>query len=348
MDPIEATIRAISIILDKDYYPAIMILTLIALAFSKHRRELILSFLVVVLLTASLKAYYQEERPCVIFPALVACNDYGFPSGHTITSILLPAATLGSFAFFMFLPLSFLIMFSRVYLGVHTVNQVVAGLALGLFVFFAMERLHSSAKSPGRTRQKGEARHEEGRQLIHIFSGFCLIGLLYWFGLDAQGLKSVELLMLGLLVSGMMLINMRMVGMWIGPFGIILNKFDRPKDIFPGRGPLMYLVGVLLILSFSRNFDFMLGALAIFAVGDGVSTFFGMRYGANKLWWNKFKSWEGTIAFFILSSIAAFPFIGAASILYSGILAIIETLDFHIDDNLLIPFVAVLLNTILG
>ncbi|HLC48199.1 MAG TPA: phosphatase PAP2 family protein [Candidatus Norongarragalinales archaeon] len=345
MDLFELLLRNISVMLDKDYSPVIIILTLLALAFTKHRRVLILSFLVVMLLTLTLKTFYQEDRPCKAFPALVDCNDFGFPSGHTITSVLLPAATLGSFAFFLFLPLSFLIAFSRVYLGVHSVNQIVAGLSLGMFVYFALERLHERLKTK-KIREKGAfARFEEGRQLIHILAGLMVIGMLYWFGLDDDGLAQTELILLGLLITGLMLINMKILGMWIGPFDSVLKKFGRRRDLFGGRGPLMYLVGILLILSYAKQFDYMLAAIAIFAVGDGVSSLVGMRYGVHKLEWNPVKSWEGSLAFFISGAIVAFPFIGIIGLFYSAVLAVIETLDFHIDDNLLVPFVAVLLIT---
>ncbi|MEK6953728.1 MAG: phosphatase PAP2 family protein [Candidatus Micrarchaeota archaeon] len=345
MNVIEIALRSISVILEKDYYPIILLLTLLALAFSRNRRILILSFLVVIILTATLKTFYQEDRPCKILPALVDCTDYGFPSGHTITSILLPAATLGSFAFFMFLPLSVLIAFSRIYLGVHTLNQVVGGISLGLFVYFALERLHNQAEKYRQKKNRSLALLENGRQIIHILGGFAIIGMLYFFGLNQEGLLSVELILLALLISGMMLINMRMLGMWIGPFNHILAKFDRKNDIFPGRGPLMYLVGILMILSYSGNFNFMLGAIAMFAAGDGAATMIGMKWGKNRLIWNGKKSWEGAIAFFAAASIAAFPFIGLSALTYSAILAIIETLDFHIDDNLLIPFVSVIVHT---
>ncbi|MFH1750886.1 MAG: phosphatase PAP2 family protein [Candidatus Micrarchaeota archaeon] len=347
MDLLESLLANVSILLDKDYYPVLIILAFLALAFSKHRRVLIVSFLVVILLTATLKTFYQEDRPCKLFPALVDCNDYGFPSGHTITSILLPAATLGSWAMFMFLPLAFLIAFSRIYVGVHTLNQVVAGVSLGLFVYFALERLHEGLEPIRKKARKGMALIEGGRQVIHILAGLIVICLLLWFGLDESGLASVEMLLLGFLISGMMLINMRMLGMWVGPFGKVLDMFDRKGDIFPGRGPLMYLVGLLLIMAYSKDFNFMLAAISIFSLGDGLSTLVGTRYGSHKLSWNPGKSWEGMAAFFISGSVAAYLFIGPIALFYSGILALVETLDFHIDDNLLIPFFAVVIHTFL-
>ncbi len=335
-----------SILLEKEYYPILIVLTFLALAFSRHRRILILSMLVIVLLSPTLKTFYMEDRPCKEMPALVDCNDYGFPSGHALTSILLPAATLGSYAFFAFLPLAFTIAFSRIFIGVHTINQVVAGISLGLFVFFVLARLHEHmrhGKTPHETKKL--AKIEEGRQIIHILAGFAIIGMLYLFGLNVNGLEAVELLLLGLMISGLMLINMRMLGMYIGPFHHILDNFDRVGEEFPGRGPLLYLVGTLLILSYIKDFNFILAAIAIFSVGDGVSTLIGRRYGKNVLSWNSRKSWEGTLAFFISSAIVSYFFIGLAGIYFSAILAFIETIDFHVDDNLLIPFFSVILYT---
>jgi dolichol kinase len=208
-----------------------------------------------------------------------------------------------------------------------------------------LERLHERLGPKAKAAVANSALVEEGRQVIHILAGYVIIAMLFWFGLDEAGVQSTELLLLGLLISGLMLINMKMLGMWIGPFEWVLKIMDRRKDIFPARGPLMYLVGVLLILSFTKQSEFMLASIAVFATGDGFSTLVGMRVGRHKLPWNGKKSFEGTLAFFVTGSIAAYPFIGPLAIFYSGVLALVESLDFHIDDNLLVPFVAVILNT---
>jgi dolichol kinase len=310
--------------------------------------------LVVLLLLPALKSFYQEDRPCKDMLSEVDCknfefpaNVYGFPSGHAITAILLPAAALGTYALFFFLPIAFLIAFLRVYLGVHTLNQISAGVALGLVVYFLILRIDGIIQNRFRKAElkRGSALNENGRQLIHVLGGYFLIGLLLWLGLP-----SMELLLIGGIIFGMMIINMKMLGMKLGPFEFLFSRFERKEAEFAGRGAFLFGIGVLLILSFVylRNSDFALAMLAIFATGDGFSTIIGRKYGKNKLLWNFRKSWEGLLAFFVSSSIASFPFIGFAGIFFSAILALVETLDIHIDDNLLIPIVCVVLFQLFG
>ncbi|MFH0971745.1 MAG: phosphatase PAP2 family protein [Candidatus Micrarchaeota archaeon] len=359
---VDEFIYLISSVLSTDYYPILILLTFIALAFSRNRRSLIIALLVIVLALPALKTFYAESRPCTALSSPF-CTEfefqsekYGFPSGHAATAIILPAATLGTYALFFFLPAAFLIAFSRVYLDMHTLNQIAAGVALGLLVFFIAKLIHEylqmgRAASLRKQASKKPASSETGRQLIHILGGFLAIGMLLFLGnTPADRLYNTEMIILCGMVSGIWIMNMKMVGMNIGAFEHFLRKFERVGEEFDGRGALLYVIGVLLLISFTfpRDPNFALAALAIFATGDCFSTIIGRKYGANKLAWNTRKSWQGMSGFFITSSIVSYPFIGIAGIFYSAALAIVETLDLHIDDNLLIPMCTVVLFQIFG
>ncbi len=335
----------VSLVLNNHYYPILIVLAFIALAFSKNRKALIVSLILVTLLTPALKGFYHEERPCNSIPSIVDCRDFGFPSGHAITAVLLAAATLGTYAFFFFLPTAFTIAFSRIYLGVHDLNQLAGGISLGLFVFFVLERFHQSRFGEKIKGKKADS--EFGRQILHILGGFGVLGLLLHFGPNSNGIMFTELFVLAALIFGMLLINLKLLKAKLGPIDYLLGKYERIGD-FSGRGALLYVIGVLLLLSYSRDSSFLLGALAIFATGDAFSTIIGIKYGTHKLSWNKKKSLEGTFAFFAASSIASFMFMGPIAIVYSAILALIESLDIQIDDNLLIPISALMLNIFIG
>ncbi|MBI5224650.1 phosphatase PAP2 family protein [Candidatus Micrarchaeota archaeon] len=335
----------VSLVLNNHYYPILIVLSFIALAFSKNRKALIISLILVTLLTPALKSYYQEERPCKTIPTIVDCRDFGFPSGHAITAVLLAASTLGTYAFFFFLPTAFTIAFSRIYLGVHDLNQLTGGISLGLFVYFMLERFHQSNFGLEIRRKKTVS--EIGRQFFHLMGGFGVLLLLLFFSPTNEGILFTELAVIAALIIGLLLINLKMLKAKLGPIDYLLSKFERFGE-FPGRGALLYVVGVLLLLSYSRDTSFLLGALAIFATGDAFSTIIGVKFGKHKLYWNKKKSLEGTFAFFASSSIAAYVFMGPIAIVYSAILALIESIDFQIDDNLLIPFCALILNLFLG
>lgn len=346
----------ISMILRSDYYymSLLLLLTIVALAFSKHRRALLLSLIVVMLLTPYLKVFYQEDRPCTDLPTPVDCqpskffsNKFGFPSGHSVTSIILPAAVLGSYALFFFLPLAFFIAISRVYIGDHSLNQITAGISLGLLVFFLLDRMdeYMQTRKIRPLKIKAPAKNEFGRQIIHLLSGFAIIGILLFLGI-----YYAEIFLLACLFLGIIAINIKMLNKSLGPLDLIFVYFERKGASFIGRGALLYGVGAMLIISFIylKDANFAMAMLAIFATGDSMSTIFGRKFGKSQLPWNRHKSFEGLLAFFFSASLVAFPFVGFMGLLFSAILAFVESLDIHIDDNILIPLVSVILFQLFG
>jgi membrane-associated phospholipid phosphatase len=96
------------------------------------------------LLNSSLKLFFSRPRPTFHDPIITALN-YSFPSGHAMLSFI----TYGLLAYFLVIKtptrprkllivtaamlLITLIGFSRIYLGVHYVSDVVAGFAAGGF-----------------------------------------------------------------------------------------------------------------------------------------------------------------------------------------------------------------------
>ena len=115
-----------------------------------------------------LKLIYGSPRPFWIDPSIFRICDGGFgnPSGHSFTSMSIylsiwhiitdhkyfNSTTLGKLSkvllFFCFIGLTILIMVSRLYLSVHSINQVLHGALLGiaLYVFyFHVLELHKSS-----------------------------------------------------------------------------------------------------------------------------------------------------------------------------------------------------------
>ena len=103
--------------------------------------------------TTFFKSIYKNPRPFWINNDLLTeCNGgYGNPSGHSITSTsvyLSMAYFLSNYKYFrksrlnqiiIYVCFSFLIfniIFSRLYLGVHSINQVIYGFLIGLCIFY--------------------------------------------------------------------------------------------------------------------------------------------------------------------------------------------------------------------
>ncbi len=175
---------------------------------------------------------------------------------------------------------------------------------------------------------------EDQRQIFHILIGVCSIIWLYIFGRKALMIADFIVIIIGLI-----LINFRVRGKKIGLVGYFEEKFERPNAVFPGWGSATYAAGVLIATTMLNSKEEIAAVIAILAFGDSFSTIIGIR-GKRILWWNKNKTLEGTISFFIFGSIAAIPFIGINGIIASAILAVIESIKTEIDDNILIPLLA--------
>ncbi|MCZ7557578.1 MAG: phosphatase PAP2 family protein [Bacteroidia bacterium] len=145
-------------------FPALLFVATIAtglLLFSKRKPEassFACSAILGVLLMLVLKEVFARPRPQVV-PALADVSTLSFPSGHALMSVAvyvpLAMILLRTFpqknaqcftAFGLFL---LVIGFSRLYLGVHYLTDVLAGWVLGVFVVVVCRR--SIAGSVGST-----------------------------------------------------------------------------------------------------------------------------------------------------------------------------------------------------
>jgi membrane-associated phospholipid phosphatase len=129
--------------------PVLLTVTVVAVAVLAWKREtlelqlLLLAAVGAEILTVGLKLGFHRERPFYADP-LARESTYSFPSGHATVSL----AVYGTLAFIIARHLSnrtariavlvaaavlvLLIGFSRLYLGVHFLTDVIAGFALGL------------------------------------------------------------------------------------------------------------------------------------------------------------------------------------------------------------------------
>jgi len=91
----------------------------------------------------------------------------------------------------------------------------------------------------------------------------------------------------------------------------------------------------LIPLAFLHSPSEIAAVIFILAIGDGASTIIGMK-GKHKIPYNKEKTFEGTVAFFLFS-LPAYFFIGEAIIPLAIIAAVVESLPLRLDDNLTVP-----------
>ena len=168
--------------------------------------------------------------------------------------------------------------------------------------------------------------------------------LLILIGL-AAGKDPLVVFLSVLLFLGFILVQLKLEGLKIGFLDGLLAQFDRNEHL-PARGGLAYVAGALFLVSASQLY-FALGVIAILAFGDGFATLIGIS-GKHKLPINKRKTWEGSLAFLIVSIASSMFFLGVQNaFIYSLIFAVVEAIDFKVDDNILIPFAGVLLSVII-
>lgn len=329
--------------LETDFALAVLAVLFFGLIVLKRRVSLLVALLLLLVLLPSLKLAYADARPCAVVPGIIECPfDYGLPSGHAAAFSLFAIAAVGSWWFFPFALLAIAASYSRVFLGVHSVQQVGAGIAL-VFVLYVIglalrHRFHKPVRFGGAWKTaRLKTRQEASRKAVHVVLGTVMVLFGVLFGRDALiALLSVALL--GLLAVATLL----MKGWRLPLLSRVFDEFERDVDL-PGKGAMYFVVGSLLVASFSQRFEYALAVIAVLALGDGLATIIGKFFGRARVAWNKAKSWEGTAAFAVVGALAGYVFIGLASVPLALILAFAETLPLDVDDNLLIPFVALLL-----
>jgi dolichol kinase len=168
------------------------------------------------------------------------------------------------------------------------------------------------------------------RKLFHLFFGIFLIFLLFYSG------RRQLIIFLGIvLFLGIIMILLMQSGRKISIADWLEETFERENVRFPGYGAFWYVVGALLLSIFLDNCSEIAAGIVTLAAGDSTATIFGI-IGHHRLPYNRRKTWEGSIAFFVFS-LPACLFVGWTGVALAGLAAIAESLPTPMDDNLLVP-----------
>ncbi len=122
-----------------ELYILVAMLGVVAFAFSNNKRAIAFACIIALFFVPILKNAINEDRPCAQF--LYCEADKGMPSGHATFAYIFAAGSMGSPAFFFFLPAAILVSISRVVWEFHTIEQVVAGAGLGTALFFVSKAI---------------------------------------------------------------------------------------------------------------------------------------------------------------------------------------------------------------
>ncbi len=174
---------------------------------------------------------------------------------------------------------------------------------------------------------------EDERQILHIFLGACAMLLV-----EFAGVQAASYAMGAILVVGIILVHMKLSCMRLGPFDLLIERFERP-GVTPGYGAMTMAAGALAILTLIASKEQILASLVILGFGDAGSTIFGIR-SRRKLPYSREKTFGGSAAFFVFSLPAVY-FAGPFALIVAAAAAIAEGFESHIDDNLIIAMVCV-------
>ena len=121
-----------------------VIIILLGLVFIKERKARIRFFAALLLtffVATTLKTTLGVQMPCAIAGVDTCPTDYSLPSTHSAVAFTLMFALLDKKSFPIFLIFALFVAFSRINFGVHTFEDVCAGLPLAFISVFLVERV---------------------------------------------------------------------------------------------------------------------------------------------------------------------------------------------------------------
>jgi len=176
------------------------------------------------------------------------------------------------------------------------------------------------------------------RRIVHIALGtLFILSLLTWDGLKWPLLA---LLVLGTCLS--ILQDKRP----LRSISWFLDRYDKVGDQVPGQGPITFFSGALVVW-FIFGGSVALAALIVLTFGDPLANIIGSVVGRCRIPWNREKTLEGSIAFYVSSGAVLALVLGPApGFVLAAIGSLVETgrarRSLLLDDNILIPVVVAL------
>ncbi|MFA5237407.1 MAG: hypothetical protein WC362_06075 [Methanoregula sp.] len=166
------------------------------------------------------------------------------------------------------------------------------------------------------------------RKLIHLIFGLLIAGMVY-----AAGKTLATAILAGGLFIGVVMVDLLLRGYQLPLFSVLIGHFDR-NDRLPGKGALMFAVSALVcVILFPVSMA--VPAIVTLAVLDSVTTIVGKSFGRHRIY--NGKSFEGTAAGIIVTTIVLLVFMSLPGALAVAVLAGIIELVSPVDDNLVIP-----------
>lgn len=176
------------------------------------------------------------------------------------------------------------------------------------------------------------------RQLIHASGVFVLI-----LGLFLK--IDVLILLCIIIVVSIEIMFLLDKYIHIPIFSSIMSICKRSED---ERGFLYFFLSIIATLVlFSFNLSIAYAAILLLLIGDSFSTIIGKKFGIHKLPLKKFKSWEGSLAFFIVGFICCSIFLPPFPAFVGALTGTLTEAYSPVDDNIPIPLISAMAMTLI-
>jgi len=189
---------------------------------------------------------------------------------------------------------------------------------------------------------KGEIK----RQMVHASGVFLLLPLVFFGRLTTSLLVSATIVIL--LLWGHYrkhhIYTIKPLIKWERKIEKFVSEYERSVEIKqPFMGAITFFIGSLIAMTLFP-IGTAVASISILSVGDSVSTLVGKMYGKHKWPYGK-KSFEGSFAFIIASTMIYYMFVGMPmALIFGAITTLVESLP-KIDDNISIPVTVSILLT---
>lgn len=302
--------------------------------FSLLRKRLFFTFVALLLTIASvqfIKLVYPQDRPCTEDLSInkIECpNSSSFPSTHTASAAVLVPFSMGTFLFAPSLLFYFVVAFSRVYLGVHYLIDVLVASAFGFSWYFLSEQLLE--KDTG--KRIASKASNVFRGFLHLFFGIFIMFILTLSSIYSLYPIQISLLVLLLVLLSIFYLINRTQSQKSGILNEILD-FVSTRDRFQGEGAIWFILGAMLLIGFTQDVSKSIAGIYIITIGDVASAAFSSKPGKKSLFKN--KNIFSYLAF-VVASIPSVLILGTGILPIILLAALIESLNLKVNDNFIL------------
>lgn len=208
--------------------------------------------------------------------------------------------------------------------------QVPATSAIGFFGIGAVCGLmyrDTASRRSSHNSIRDNKRRETGRDIVQISLGIVVAAVLLLLPMPYSAYLVFALMLFGYFMNSFFLNGSR------GVYGKALAALER-SDTTYGIGAMYLAAGTSLVVGFSGSSGLMLFGIVALFFADSAATIIGMRLGRHRIPYNRDKTFEGALSFFLILALLGIPLLGPYALPLAAALAFLESVRVHVDDNM--------------